>query len=51
MNSRLTLPNVNILDWSKIKACADDKIEMTENSKFVLYRLENIVGKGENAGY
>ena len=30
---------------------ADDKIYVTESLKFVLGRVENIVGKGENAGY
>ena len=45
------LPNDKILAWSKLKAFADDKINMTSNLKFVLVRVENIVGKGENAGY
>ena len=36
------LPNDKILDWSKLKAFADDK--------FVLESVENIVGKGENVG-
>ena len=34
-----------------LKACADDKISVNEKLKFVLWRVENIVGKGENAGY
>ena len=46
-----SIPNDKILDQSKLKAFADDKINMTENLKFVLGRLENIVEKGENAGY
>ena len=46
-----SLPNDKILDWSKLKALADDKINVTEKLKFVLRRVENIVGKGENAGY
>ena len=37
--------------WSKLKAFADDKINMTQKLKFVSGRAENIVGKGENAGY
>ena len=45
------LPNDKISDWSKLKAFADDKINVTEKLKFVLGRLENIVGKGESAGY
>ena len=45
------LPNDKILDLSKLKAFADDKINVTEKLKFVLGRVENFVGKGENAGY
>ena len=43
------LPNDKILDWSKLIAFADDKINVTEKVDFVLGRVENIVG-GENAG-
>ena len=46
-----SLPNNKILDWSKLKAFADDKINVTENLKFVLRNVENIVEKGKNAGY
>ena len=46
-----SLPNDVFLGWSKFKAFADDKINDNENFKFVLGRVENIVGKGENAGY
>ena len=46
-----SLPNDKILDRSKLKAFADDKINVTEKLKFVLGRIENILGKGENAGY
>ena len=48
-----TLPpnQMTNLDWSKLKACADDKINASEKLKFVLEKAENIVGKGENAGY
>ena len=42
-------PNKKIYDKSKLKAFADDKINVTEKLKFVLGRLENIVPKGENA--
>ena len=45
-----SLPTNKILDWSKLKAFADYKLDVTEKSKFVLGRVENIVGKGENAG-
>ena len=43
--------NNKILDLPKLKAFADDKINVTQNLKFALGRVENIVGKGENAGY
>ena len=45
-----SLPNNKVLDWSKLKALADDKINVTEKLNFVLGKVENIVGKGENAG-
>ena len=40
-----------MVDWSNLKAFADYKIYDTEKLKFVLGRVENIMGKGENAGY
>ena len=46
-----SLPSDKILDESKLKVFADDKIHVNEKSKFVLARVEKIVGKGENAGY
>ena len=46
-----SLPNDRFLDWSKLKELADGKIKLTEKLQFVLGRVENIVGKGENAGY
>ena len=45
------LPNDKILDRSKLKAFADDKINVLKMMIFVFDRDENIVGKGENAGY
>ena len=39
-----------ISDWSKMRAFADDKVNAIEKLKFVLERVKNIVGKGENAG-
>ena len=48
----LTLYQTKILDLSKLKEHAENKIIMTEKKmKFVLRWVENIVGKGENAGY
>ena len=52
-----SLPNDKILDWSKLidwsklKAFADDEINLNKKSKLVLGSVENIVGKGENAGH
>ena len=46
-----SLPNDKLLDWSKLKAFADDKINEIEKLKFVLGRVENIIGKEGNAGY
>ena len=40
-----------MLEWSKLKALADDKLNMPEILQFVFGRVENIVGKGENAGH
>ena len=45
-----SFPKDKILEQSKLKAFADDKINVTEKSKFVLGRVENIVGKKENTG-
>ena len=45
-----SLPNDKIVDWSNLRAFADDKSYVTEKMKFVLRRVENILGKGENAG-
>ena len=36
---------------SKLKAFADNNINVAEKLKFALGRVENIVGKGDNAGY
>ena len=51
LNGINSSPNDEFLYWSKLKAYAADKINATANLKFVLGRVENIVGKGENAGY
>ena len=45
------LANKNFLDWSKLKAFADNKINAIEKLKFVFGRAKNIVEIGENAGY
>ena len=46
-----TLPNDKILALTKMKVFADDKIIVTQKFKYVLRKVENIVGKGENADY
>ena len=44
-------PDDKILGLPNLKAFADDKSNVTQNIKVVFHRLENIVGKEENAGY
>ena len=56
MNQKSTaiLPLVTddkLLDLSKYKAFEDDKSKMAKLAELVLDIVENIVGKGENAGY
>ena len=46
-----SLPNDKILDMTKLRAFAGDKINVAQMMIFVFDRVENIVGKGENAGY
>ena len=46
-----SLPDDKIIDLSKFNGFADDKIKVIEKLKFDLQRVENNVGKGENAGY
>ena len=36
---------------SKVKVPADNKINVARMMNSPFYRVENIVGKGENAGY
>ena len=44
------LPDDKILGVPKLKAFADDKLNVTLNIKVVFHRIENIVGKEQNAG-
>ena len=46
-----SLPNDKLLAKTKFKSFADDKIVVIQKLKFVLGRVENIVGEGESAGY
>ena len=45
-----SLLNNKFLGWSKFKAIADGEINVNQNLKIVLRRVENIVNK-EKAGY
>ena len=42
---------IKISAWSKLKALADDKIDVVKMMISLLERVKNTVGKGENAGY
>ena len=46
-----SLPNDKTLDQTKSKAFAGDKINVTRKPLSVMEKVENTVGKGENAGY
>ena len=46
-----SLQNDKIQYQYKLKAFADDKINVAKKFKFVSGRVENIMGKGENAGF
>ena len=45
-----SLPNDKFLDWSKLKAFADDK-KCDTKIEIRIGKGKNIVGKGENAGH
>ena len=45
------LPNDKIFDMTKLKAFADDKLNINTMTISLLDRAENTEGKGENAGY
>ena len=45
------LPEDKILDWTELKAVANDKLDVAKIMISVYDRVENIVEKGENAGY
>ena len=44
------LPNDRTLDRSKFKSFVDDTLILSQMVRPVFYKIENIVGKGENAG-
>ena len=39
-----------MIAWSKVKAFADDNLNVAKMAKYLFDRIENIAGKGENAG-
>ena len=45
------LSDDKILGLPKLKAFADDKLNVTRDIKVVFHTVENILGKEENAGY
>ena len=47
LRNEISLPNEKISDWSNLKTFVGYK----KNVAHVLGKVENIVGKGENAGY
>ena len=46
-----SLPNDKILEVAKLEAFTDNKINLTQVMIYVYDRVENNVGKGENAGF
>ena len=46
-----SVQNDKILDWSKLKAFADNKMNEAHMMILVFDRVEKIVGKGQNDGY
>ena len=45
------LPDDKILPLSRLIAFADNNLDVAQIAKFFSYRVENIVEKGENAGF
>ena len=46
-----SLPNDKILDMTKLKAFANNKLNVAIMMISLFNRVENTVGKGKNAGY
>ena len=46
-----SLPNVKFFDITKLKACVDDKLNVAKMMISLFDRIEDTMGKGENAGY
>ena len=45
------LPNDKYFDATKLKAFADDKLNVAKMMIFLFDRAENTLAKGQNAGY
>ena len=45
------LTNDKIMDVTKFKAFVDDKLKTAKMKIFLFDKIENTMGKGENAGY
>ena len=45
------LPNNKILEVTKLKSFEDNKLNVAKMMTSLVDRVENTVGKGENAGY
>ena len=43
-----SLPNDNFVDLSKLRAYADDMLDVVQMNRFSLDSMENLVGKEEN---
>ena len=50
-SARVPFPNRQILDSSKLKESADDKLGLDENGRNFSKQVENTVGEGEIARY
>ena len=50
-NERVNSSNVKILEYSKLKALADYKSNVTQMTEFAPEAVENNAEKGENAGF
>ena len=46
-----SLPSDKFLDWFKLIAFTDDKINVNGKLNFDYRRIENIVGKGKHTGF
>ena len=51
VSKNILCPNNKLVYLSRMEVFAGNKIDVIQNQKFVLGRVENIVGKGKNSGY